>query len=674
MLARGPAKAEKHLTKRFLQGALPALLGFGLVLFAAHTAIDAYHSFRQLEGSRSSNLILASRSILDQSNVLELSRRKFSDGMGTIAAIDEAELRENLLQLVLNVSRSRRSLGADPVLREQFELRTRDLLAEARALIAYLDQVGTERPDDYWPSVNSGIRELDDQFTQLRDDLDRQSVRFITEQSDLLSKSLSGMQKMFFSLFGAVLSVLALLELNRRSARQAEFRANHDAMTGALNRRAFENWLNRSATSADSRPQAVIILDLDEFKDINDEFGHLAGDTVIKAFVDSVKRQFGPETRLVRWGGDEFVLVVSLDDAVEAGAVTMLRQAFGNIQTAVEFDGANISISCSGGAAFYPADSSDLREVLQFADLALFNAKTRGKGCLRFFDREMQNERHRVHALRERLRRALSEGELTLYWQPQIDIVHPHINSAEALIRWIDAKTGRMIPPGEFIPVAETSDLILAIDHFVLDEAIRVGARWAEIWSHPPTVAVNVSALHFEQRGFTDLVRDLLRKHGMHPSQLELEITEGVVLGDNAEVKRNLDSLALLGVRLALDDFGTGYSNIAYLSHLKPDRLKIDQTFVRRLVNNPHIRSLVAAIIGIGRAIDCEVVAEGVETAEQLAEIKALGCRLVQGFYFAHPMPMDEFEAWREMAGYSDEATSAEHLRRYADRMVGAET
>ena len=141
MLARGPAKAEKHLTKRFLQGALPALLGFGLVLFAAHTAIDAYHSFRQLEGSRSSNLILASRSILDQSNVLELSRRKFSDGMGTIAAIDEAELRENLLQLVLNVSRSRRSLGADPVLREQFELRTRDLLAEARALIAYLDQV-----------------------------------------------------------------------------------------------------------------------------------------------------------------------------------------------------------------------------------------------------------------------------------------------------------------------------------------------------------------------------------------------------------------------------------------------------------------------------------------------------------------------------------------------------
>ena len=140
MLARGPAKAEKHLTKRFLKGALPALLGFGLVLFAAHTAIDAYHSFRQIEGSRSSNLILASRSILDQSNVLELSRRKFSDGIGTIAAIDEAELRENLLQLVLNVSRSRRSLGADPVLREQFELRTRDLLAEARALIAYLDR------------------------------------------------------------------------------------------------------------------------------------------------------------------------------------------------------------------------------------------------------------------------------------------------------------------------------------------------------------------------------------------------------------------------------------------------------------------------------------------------------------------------------------------------------
>jgi EAL domain-containing protein (putative c-di-GMP-specific phosphodiesterase class I) len=202
---------------------------------------------------------------------------------------------------------------------------------------------------------------------------------------------------------------------------------------------------------------------------------------------------------------------------------------------------------------------------------------------------------------------------------------------------------------------------------------VRTGARWAQMWSHPPTVAVNMSAMHFQQRDFVDQVRDTLRRYGMHPSQLELEITEGVVLGDNAEVKRNLDGLAMLGVRIALDDFGTGYSNIAYLSHLKPDRLKIDQTFIRRLGNNPHVRSLVAAIIGIGRAIDCEVVAEGVETAEQLAEIKALGCQLVQGYYFARPMPVGEFEQWREMSGFNDEASSIQQLRRVADRMAAVD-
>ena len=645
---------------------LPIFFTAILLIFAENSALEAYRTFQRIEASNASEAIRAGRDIGDQAKLVEMSRRKLGNRLILgFTEEDAKDIREALHLLLATIERARPSfiMPGDAALISQI-----DTIAElASGLSVAFANVG---PNDtaVLNALDGDLRRLSEKFRLLQENMAEQGTRYIALQGETLAASYSAMLKLSIALVGAIVSMLALLVLNRRATWQANYRADHDVTTGVFNRRAFERWIEGIHFDPQAS-KAVMVFDLDNFKEVNDELGHMAGDYVLKVFVGNLIASFGQDALVVRWGGDEFVVVVSTEGFVEAGAVTLLRASFARLQSVVRFGDTDIDIRCSGGAAVWPSDSRDFHEVLQLADLALYKAKSRGKSRLQFYDTDILNERHKVLALRERLRAALRDGELSLHWQPQVDVEHGYVPSAEALIRWTDRETGRIVPPSEFIPAAEASDLIIEIDNFVIEEAIRTAARWATIWQYPPIAAVNVSAMHFQRREFVGQVRDILRRHNLSPDRLELEITEGVILGNNAEVTRNLKGLEALGVHIALDDFGTGYSNIAYLSQLRPDRLKIDQTFIASLSGSCQMESLVSAIIGIGKAINCEVVAEGVETADQLELVRRLGCSLVQGYYFAKPMPDEDFRAWRD-GNYPDAVASVKHLRRLGDRLA----
>lgn len=651
---------------RQIANLLPIVFTALLLVFAENSALEAYRTFRRIEASNANEAIRAGRDIGDQAKVVEMSRRKLGNRLIIgFSAEDVGDIREALARL-LDVTRQARPsfvMPGDSVLIVQA-----DAIAQlASGLVAAFEVAS---PDDaaLLNALDGDLKRLSEKFRLLQEHMTEQGTRYIAMQAETLNASNSAMLKLSMAMVGAIVSMLALLVLNRRATWKANYRADHDVTTGVLNRRAFERWIEGVKFDAQAS-KAVMVFDLDNFKEINDELGHMAGDHVLKAFVRNLIGSFGQDALVVRWGGDEFVVVVSTDGFVEAGAVTLLRASFARLQSVVRFGDTDIDVRCSGGAAIWPTDSQDFHEVLQLADLALYKAKARGKSRLQFYDTDILNERHKVLALRERLRTALREGELTLHWQPQVDIETGYVPSAEALIRWTDRETGRNIPPSEFIPAAEASDLIIEIDNFVLEEAVETAARWALVWRNPPIAAVNVSAVHFQRREFVSQIRDVLRRHNLSPDRLELEITEGVILGNNIEVTRNLKGLEALGVHISLDDFGTGYSNIAYLSQLKPDRLKIDQTFVATLEGNRQMESLVSAIVGIGRAINCEVVAEGVETVAQLDLVRHLGCRLVQGYYFARPMPDEVFQAWRD-EHYPDVPSPLHRLRDVTGRLI----
>lgn len=644
-----PSAIGRAVSGPTLRAIFPLAVAIVLVVCAARTASEAGRALVGFSELENSMVALSEGGISTAAAEVELIRRAIvRSGGTTFTEADRLTLRSALGRLVGAARRSQQqfaSLGEGELAADAGAVADR-----ASGLMAGAPVARTAGALD--PAALEGLAvrldELDARVGMFLGQLGERGARLRAIQRGLELDSFGATRKMFVSLVGAVVSMLILFALHRRAMRDAEFRANHDPLTGLVNRRAFEARISRRNADRGGGPVAVMVVDLDDFKQINDELGHMAGDRVLQAFADRLADSFPADATVLRWGGDEFAVIIPLEGYVGAGAISMLRVAFDRLAAQLMLEPESVGVRCSAGLALYPADGADLPEVLQLADLALFEAKRRGKGRLQFYDRSLSAERQRVIALRGRLRMALAEGELEVHWQPQVDVGRALVPSAEALVRWVDLRSGENISPKDFIPAIESTDLIIELDHFVLDSAIRTAARWGRRWKRPPTVAVNVSAIHFQQREFIGLVSELLHRYGVPPEQLELEITEGVILGQNDDVRRNLDGLARLGVRIALDDFGTGYSNIAYLLQLKPDRLKIDQSFVRNLAGSEQMRQLVAAIIGIGRVIDCEVVAEGVETREQVDALDALGCRLLQGYHFARPMPAPLFEKWRD--------------------------
>ena len=433
------------------------------------------------------------------------------------------------------------------------------------------------------------------------------------------------------------------------------FRANYDPLTGLPNRSMLHERLDQALKRArrQTRRVALLFLDLDRFKPVNDTLGHALGDVLLCQTARRLKACVRETDTVARHSGDEFVLVlpdVGPDQDVHAIAEKVIQR----IAEPFDLNGATVHIGVSIGIAFYPDHGLDGATLLRHADLAMYQAKTAGRATCRQYEAVMSDHALRQLSLKTDLRLALERDELTVHYQPILDVKSGALEGAEALVRWRHPQRG-MVPPNEFIPLAEEMGLIRELGAWVLERVCQTLERWGQIGLCVP-ISVNLSS-HQYLRGLTvDAVRTLLRRYHLRPEQLAFEITESVLISDTLPVEQWLEAIRELGIRVDIDDFGAGYSSLAYLKRFPIERIKIDRSFVRNMVSNLNDRALVEAVLAMAHSLRLVVVAEGVEDAEQLALLRGLGCEYAQGFYFSRPVADEEFVKIAGELGATDPA------------------
>ena len=416
--------------------------------------------------------------------------------------------------------------------------------------------------------------------------------------------------------------------------------AFHDTLTGLPNRAAFRQTLEQAIARAPRTGEqvAVFCLDLDGFKGVNDTLGHPVGDALLRAFAEALRDAAGDGT-VARLGGDEFAIVLS-GRFDEDRPRALAQEVLDRLRDPVPVDGALIAAGVSTGIAIGPADGEDAEQLLKNADLALYRAKSDGRGCFRFFEPALDEAARRRRQLELDLREALREGQFQLNFQPIYDLAADRIGGFESLLRWHHPTRG-LVSPAEFIPVAEDTGLIVAIGEWVMHEA----CAHARDWPDHVRVAVNVSPLQFRNSGFQAIVLQALGRSGIAAERLEIEITESVFLDGETHVVAMLHRLREMGVRVALDDFGTGYSSLSYLRSFPFDKIKIDRSFVTAIADDPSAAAIVKVIVDLARALGMDTTAEGVEDEEQLTELRGQGCGSIQGYLFSRPVAGDAVEA-----------------------------
>jgi diguanylate cyclase (GGDEF)-like protein len=383
---------------------------------------------------------------------------------------------------------------------------------------------------------------------------------------------------------------------------------------------------------------AVICLDLDNFKIVNDTLGHPVGDALLQAVAYRL-RDIAGDALVARLGGDEFAILLDSHDA-QTDAEKLSRSLIAAVSLPLEIDGHQLAIGTSIGISLASTDGSDTDTLMKNADLALYKAKEEGRGTFRFFEAELNARAQTRRTIEMDLRAALANGELELYFQPLFDLTHNEFSAFEALLRWNHPTRGQ-ISPVEFIPIAEDTGLIIPIGEWVIKEA----CRHAQSWSSAVRVAVNVSIVQFRNSGLNGIIVQALAASGLDPNRLEIEITESIFLDNNDSNLSVLHGLRSLGVRIALDDFGTGYSSLSYLRSFPFDKLKIDRSFIMELLEGNAASAIVRAITDLARALGMETTAEGVEEECQLEELRRLGCTNVQGYLFSRPVAASDVEA-----------------------------
>jgi diguanylate cyclase (GGDEF)-like protein len=425
-------------------------------------------------------------------------------------------------------------------------------------------------------------------------------------------------------------------DISERLQSQARiaYLALHDLTTGLPNRAAFnEHLARRIDEAAGGRGSfALVRIDIDRFKEINDAFGQSIGDAALRMLAEKLKAGCDGEF-LARHGGDEFTLVstVSTEHAMAEDICARLAPMLDN---SFDIDGETVRVSFTAGIGIYPQDGQDAAALITNADAALYRAKSEGRGTIRFFESAMDRQVRDKRLLQRDLTVALEKAEFELYFQPQAE-TEGGIVGFEALLRWHHPERG-LVSPGVFVPLAEETGLIGSIDQWVLREACREAASWRV----PLSIAVNLSPINFRRRDLPELIHSVLLETGLDPTRLEIEITEGVLIGDFAGAISLLRRIKNLGVRVAMDDFGTGYSSLSYLQSFPFDKIKIDQAFIGKLGHNVHSAAIVQTILSLGRALKLPVIAEGVETKQQLAFLASEGCAQIQGYLIGRPQPI----------------------------------
>ena len=423
----------------------------------------------------------------------------------------------------------------------------------------------------------------------------------------------------------------------RRAEAKIEYMAHHDALTDLPNRlQLYEQLRQTLARPKRGEHVAVFCLDLDRFKDVNDAHGHPVGDLLLKAVADRLRQCIRDTDMVARLGGDEFA-IMQAGASQPTDATSLASRLIEVIGAPYELGGHQVTVELSIGIALAPGDGLDPDQLLKNADMALYRAKSDGHGLYRFFEPEMDARMQARRRLEIDLRKAIANGEFELFYQPLVDMQTEYVTGFEALIRWHHPERG-MIPPLDFISVAEETGLIVPIGDWVLRQACAEAATWPS----DVKIAVNLSPIQFKSKGLLLSVVSALAASGLSPNRLELEITESVLLQDGDATLAILHELRGLGVRISMDDFGTGYSSLSYLRKFPFDKIKIDQSFIFDMSDHNDSLAIVRAVIAMGSGLGIATTAEGVETAEQFKQLKLEGCTEVQGYLFSPPRPAAE--------------------------------
>ena len=440
---------------------------------------------------------------------------------------------------------------------------------------------------------------------------------------------------------------IAGIAIERKLAEERiHFMANHDALTELPNRALLKDRLSQAVLYAKRYDQwaTVVFIDLDNFKGVNDSLGHNAGDELLRAVARRMVACVRATDTVVRLGGDEFVILL-LDQPKSAEAISAtVRKIQSAIAEPIDLEGHALRVTSSIGVASYPEDGADADALLANADAAMYRAKEFGRDNFQFYTPELRAGVETKFLLQEDLRNAVGLRQFELYYQPQVDLHTGRVFAVEALIRWNHPTLG-MIPPLKFIPMAEETGAIVPIGAWVLDEACRQNKAWQAAGLPPITVCVNVSPRQFRERAFAGVVAEALSKSGLEPKYLELELTESLIMQDADQARAMMGEMQRLGVHLAIDDFGTGYSSLSALKKFPVTRLKIDRSFVKELPDDENDKAVTTAVISLARKLNMRVIAEGVETAEQIAFLRDNGCDEMQGFHFSKPVEAGEIEA-----------------------------
>ncbi|MGK7940911.1 MAG: EAL domain-containing protein [Crocosphaera sp.] len=437
-------------------------------------------------------------------------------------------------------------------------------------------------------------------------------------------------------------SYLFDITARKRAEKSLEHRAFYDTLTDLPNRNYFDEQLEIALIKAQKNNflMGVIFLDLDCFKTVNDTLGHNIGDQLLKSFGQRLNSCVRNNDLVSRWGGDEFTLLLPQINSPE-DTINLAQRILDDLKQPFEVSGHQLYIKTSIGIAIYPQDGEDRETLLKNADAALYRAKERGRNHYRFYSSTMTSKASMLLKLENLLYQALEEEQFALHYQPQLKLTNNKISGMEALLRWEHPELGQ-VSPVKLIPLAEKTDLIIPISLWVLKTACKQNKMWQEKGLEPIPIAVNLSPKQFQQPNLAEMVNQVLEETQLDPYLLDLEITETAIMEDVDLAEETLKELRYLGVQISLDDFGTGYSSLGYLQKFPVTTLKIDQSFIQTLENNSHNTAIISAIIALGKSFHLRVIAEGVETLQQLELLQRLDCEEVQGFWFSRPLAVTD--------------------------------
>ena len=453
------------------------------------------------------------------------------------------------------------------------------------------------------------------------------------------SDEIGDLAKNFKHMIGELNSYHA--ELNKQK-KALSYQASYDSLTNLPNRLLFHDRLKQSIYKSTRQNEkfALFFIDLDKFKDVNDTYGHDYGDKLLVKVAKRLNSILREDDTLARLGGDEFIVIMNNLKVFHSASV-LAQKIIDILEVPLEVDGEELFISCSIGISLYPQDSRDEHELLKFADIAMYRSKNDGRATYHFYVEEMTQEVMMRTKMQSRIRKALEEKEFIVYYQPQYNIENEKLIGVEALVRWKDEKRG-LVLPDKFIPYAEEFGMVVGINRQVMHISMKQARTWHNEGLYFGRISINISIEQIEDKNFVGLVQSLLYSTKCNPNWITLELTEGQIMKDPKMAVAILEQLNSLGIIIAIDDFGTGYSSLSYLKHLPISELKIDRSFIMDIPQNEDDMAIVDAIIAISRSLKLDLIAEGVETEEQKEFLLSKGCKRVQGYLYARPMPEEE--------------------------------